>query len=46
MIYLKELIDSGHLKSVIDRTYNFENIVEAHKYIESGHKKGFVVITF
>jgi NADPH:quinone reductase-like Zn-dependent oxidoreductase len=42
---MRDLVEAGHIRSVLDRCYPLEDIAEAHRYVEQGHKRGGVAVT-
>ena len=45
LIFLKELIEAGKMRTVIDKHYPLSEVAEAHKYSEKGHAKGKIIVT-
>jgi NADPH:quinone reductase-like Zn-dependent oxidoreductase len=45
VLHVKEFVEAGRYRPVVDRTYSFEDVVEATRYVETGQKTGNVVLT-
>lgn len=42
--FIKQLVEKEKLRTIIDKTYHWKQIIDAHSYVETGHKKGNIVI--
>ena len=45
LLFIKDLIEQNRLKPILDKTYLIDEVVEAHRYVDQGHKKGNVALT-